>query len=66
MNINAVSSGIQYAPLHQSSPVASAPVKAKDNDGDYDNGTGADDAVKTKAQQTAAQPHLGASVDLKA
>lgn len=64
MNISAISSGAHYAPLHQSSAVATA--KIKDNDGDYDHGTGADDAVKTKALQTAAQQNLGARVDIKA
>lgn len=66
MNINTISSAAHYAPLHQSSAAASAPARIKDNDGDYDNGTGADDAVKKKALQAAAQPHLGASVDIKA
>ena len=63
MNINAVFSANHHAPLQQSSAVASAPARVKDNDGDYDNGTGADDAVKTKALQAAAQPHLGAQVN---
>ena len=66
MNINAVPSVAHHAPLQQSSSAASAKARVKDNDGDYDNGTGADDAVKTKALQAAAQPSLGASVDIQA
>lgn len=66
MNINAVSSANRPVPLQQSSAAATAPARIKDNDGDYDNGTGADDAVKAKALQAAAQPHLGASVDIQA
>lgn len=66
MNINAVSSANHPVPLQQSSAAATAPARIKDNDGDYDNGTGADDAVKAKALQAAAQPQLGASVDIQA
>lgn len=67
MITNAVSSANHQAPLQQSSAAAaSAPARVKDNDGDYDNGTGADDAVKTKALQAAAQPHLGKNVNIQA
>jgi hypothetical protein len=38
----------------------------RDNDGDYDNGTGKDDAVKTQALQAAAQPHVGSNINIKA
>lgn len=64
MDINAVSSANQYAPAQQISGMTSA--RMKDNDGDYDNGTGVDDAVKTKALQTSAQPHLGSNVNIEA
>ena len=66
MNINAVSSANHYAPAQQTSATASAPARMKDNDGDYDNGTGVDDAAKTKALKTAAQPHLGSNVNIEA
>lgn len=66
MSINAVSSANHYASAQQSSAAASASARMKDNDGDYDNGTGVDDALKAKALQIAAQPHLGSNVNIKA
>lgn len=66
MSINSVSSGAQHAYIHRASVAASAPARIKDNDGDYDNGTGQDDLLKKQALQNAAQPHLGSNTDIKA
>ncbi len=56
MNIGSISSGNTYVvPMHQSPA-----MKIKDNDGDYDNGTGADDVTKTKLAQN------GAGIDIQA
>lgn len=63
MNALAISPSTQHLPIHQTS--AAMASRVKDNDGDYDNGSGRDDAAK-KALQTAAQPHLGANVNIKA
>ncbi|SEP37285.1 hypothetical protein [Propionispora vibrioides] len=55
MNINAVSSANRYLTLQR----AAATARSKDNNGDYDNGTGGDVAATAKALQ-AGQPSLTA------
>jgi hypothetical protein len=44
----------------------SAALKMRDNDGDYDHGTNRDDIGKTNKLQLAAQPHLGAHINVRA
>ncbi|BBB92560.1 MAG TPA: hypothetical protein PKA28_03965 [Methylomusa anaerophila] len=62
MSALAISPSAQHLPIHQAT--AAMALRVKDNDGDYDNGTGRDDAVR-KTLQAAAQPHLGANVNIK-
>ena len=62
MNISSVSSSQTISPQ---AATLSTPKKL-DNDGDYDNGTGKDDAVKAQTLQAAAQPHLGGNLSLEA
>lgn len=58
MNIGAISFAQSYAAAN------AAPKQRLDNEGDYDKGTGKDDAVKKQALQASAQPHLGSNVNL--
>ena len=62
MNISTVSSSQARSPQ---STTSSTP-KELDNDGDYDNGTGKDDAIKAQTLRSAAQPHLGGNLSLEA
>lgn len=58
MNISSVSQNVYMAPTQHAATAASM-TRVKDNDGDYDNGTGADDAVKAKTAN-------GSGLDIKA
>jgi hypothetical protein len=58
VQVSAVQNPTYYTPVQQPAPVA--PVK-KDNDGDGDNGSGADDKVKA-----ATPPGVGTLLDISA
>lgn len=58
MQVSSVPQSVQYTPVQQVPPVP--PVK-KDNDGDSDNGSGADDKVKA-----AKPPGVGTLLDISA
>jgi hypothetical protein len=58
VQVSSVPQAVTYTPVQQVQPVA--PVK-RDNDGDGDNGTGADDKVKA-----ATPPGIGTLLDITA
>ena len=62
MNISTVSS----SQARSSQSTTSSTPKKLDNDGDYDNGTGKDDAVQAQTLRAAAQPHLGGNLSMEA
>lgn len=62
MNISSVSSN---QVLSQQAATVNTQKKL-DNDGDYDNGTGKDDAVQAQTLRAAAQPHLGGNLSMEA
>jgi hypothetical protein len=58
VQVSAIPQPVQYTPVQQAQPVQ--PVQ-KDNDGDSDNGSGADDKVKS-----ANPPGVGTLLDISA
>ena len=64
INVSNTSVQMRSASIQQSQYSAQkATSKLRDNDGDYDHGTGQDDVAKARNLQMAAQPHLGAKVN---